>query len=124
MRRPHKVPLPARALDLLRDLQQLTGAGEYLFPSLVSISRPMSENTLNTALRRMGFSAEEMTSHGFRATFSTLANESGLWHPDAIERSLAHVEGNSVRRAYARGEHWEERVRLAEWWAGFLEKVH
>lgn len=123
MRRPHKMPLPARALDLLRDLQQLTGAGEYLFPSLVSISRPMSENTLNTALRRMGFSAEEMTSHGFRATFSTLANESGLWHPDAIERSLAHVEGNSVRRAYARGEHWEERVRLAEWWAGFLEKV-
>ena len=83
--------------------------------------RPMSENTLNTALRRIGFSAEEMTSHGFRATFSTLANESGLWNPDAIERALAHIEGNQIRRAYARGEHWEERVRMADWWAGFLE---
>lgn len=83
----------------------------------------MSENTLNTALRRMGFGADEMTSHGFRATFSTFANESGLWNPDAIERALAHVEENDTRRAYARGEHWDERVRMAEWWAGFLEQV-
>ena len=123
MRRPHRVPLPAQAVALLKDLQQLTGNGDLLFPSLVSAKRPMSENTLNTALRRMGVSAEEMTSHGFRATFSTLANESGLWNPDAIERALAHIEGNQVRRAYARGEHWEERVKMADWWAGFLEKV-
>lgn len=64
-----------------------------------------------------------MTAHGFRASFSTLANESGLWHPDAIERALAHVEKNEARRAYARGEHWEERVKLADWWAGFLDQL-
>lgn len=83
----------------------------------------MSESTWNAALRRMGYSGDEMTAHGFRATFSTLANESGLWHPDAIERQLAHVESNLVRRAYARGLHWEERVRMSEWWAGYLDEL-
>lgn len=121
MRRPHRVPLPNQAIVLLEELRPLTGSGTYLFPSLRSWQRPMSENTLNAALRRIGYSGEEMTAHGFRASFSTLANESGLWNPDAIKRALAHVEGNSVRRAYARGEHWEERVRLADWWAGFLD---
>ncbi len=123
MRRPHRVPLPARALVLLRQLQELNGNGELLFPSLRSFKKPMSENTLNAALRRMGFTSEEMTSHGFRATFSTLANESGLWNRDAIERALAHLETNEVRRAYARGEHWDERVRMADWWAGFLDEA-
>ncbi|MCF7698618.1 tyrosine-type recombinase/integrase [Loktanella sp. M215] len=121
MRRPHKVPLPSQAIAVIDELRALTGSGRYLFPSIRSAQRVMSENTLNAALRRMGFSAEEMTSHGFRATFSTLANESGLWNPDAIERALAHVEANQVRRAYARGEHWDERVRLADWWAGYLD---
>jgi integrase len=121
MRKPHRVPLPAQAVDLLRSLQGLTESGNFLFPSLRTVLKPMSENTLNAALRRMGYSGEEMTSHGFRATFSTLANESGLWNPDAIERALAHVEANEVRRAYARGEHWDERVRMADWWAGFLD---
>ncbi|MCR9149818.1 MAG: tyrosine-type recombinase/integrase [Rhodobacteraceae bacterium] len=123
MRRPHRVPLPGQAVTLLRDLSSLTGSGAFVLPSLVSTQRPMSENTLNTALRRMGFGADEMTSHGFRATFSTIANESGLWNPDAIERALAHVDKNAVRRAYTRGEHWDERVRLAEWWAGFLQEA-
>ena len=123
MRRDHLVPLPGQALALLEDLRELTGEGAYLFPSLRSWHRPMSENTLNAALRRMGYSGEEMTAHGFRASFSTLANESGLWNPDAIERALAHLEKNEVRRAYARGEHWEERVRLADWWARYLEDV-
>jgi integrase len=123
MRRPHRVHLPDAALALLSELRDLTGSGKYLFPSLRSVARPMSENTLNGALRRMGYSGEEMTAHGFRATFSTLANESGLWNPDAIERTLAHVEANEVRRAYARGEYWDERVRLADWWGGFLEKA-
>ena len=84
-------------------MKDLTGWGVLLFPSLRSSKRPISENTLNSALRRMGYTGKEMTSHGFRATFSTIANESGLWHPDAIERALAHVEQNVVRRAYARG---------------------
>ena len=123
MRKPHNVPLPALALTLLDELRPITGAGVLLFPSLRSWQRPMSENTLNAALRRMGYSGDEMTAHGFRASFSTLANESGLWNPDAIERALAHVEKNEVRRPYARGEHWDERVRLAEWWAGFLGEL-
>jgi integrase len=123
MRRPHRVPLPQPALELIEELRPLTGHGDYLFPSLRSLKRPMSENTLNAALRRIGYSGEEMTAHGFRASFSTLANESGLWNPDAIERALAHVEGNAVRRAYARVEHWDERVRMAGWWAGYLEEL-
>jgi integrase len=123
MRRPHRVPLPERAIALLKDLKTLTGHTDFLLPSLVSVKRVMSENTLNTALRRMGYGAEEMTAHGFRASFSTLANESGLWNPDAIERALAHVEANNVRRAYARCEHWEERVRMAAWWAERLEAL-
>ena len=123
MRRDHNVPLPAQAIALLDELRRMNGNGEYLFPSLRTWKRPMSENTLNAALRRMGYSGDEMTAHGFRASFSTLANESGLWNPDAIERALAHVEKNEVRRAYARGEHWDERIKLADWWAGYLDNV-
>ncbi|MFK5979542.1 MAG: integrase arm-type DNA-binding domain-containing protein [Rhizobiaceae bacterium] len=123
MRIEHAVPLPDRAVQLLLELKEETGQGRLLFPSIRSFHRPISENTLNGALRRLGYTGEEMTSHGFRATFSTLANESGLWHPDAIERALAHVERNEVRRAYARGAFWDERVRMAEWWASFLEEL-
>jgi integrase len=120
MRRNHNVPLQAQSVALLKELKAMGFNGEFLFPSLRTWTRPMSENTLNAALRRMGYAGDEMTAHGFRASFSTIANESGLWNPDAIERALAHVEKNEVRRAYARGEHWEERVRLADWWAGYL----
>lgn len=123
MRRDHNVPLQVPAIELLIELKAMGFNGEYLFPSLRTWTRPMSENTLNAALRRMGYAVDEMTAHGFRASFSTIANESGLWNPDAIERALAHVEKNGVRRAYARGEHWEERVRLAEWWAKELERM-
>lgn len=121
MRRDHNVPLTPQAIALLEELRPLTGECEFLFPSLNSWKRPMSENTLNAALRRMGYSGDDMTAHGFRASFSTLANESGLWNPDAIERALAHEERNEVRRAYARGEHWTNRVRLAAWWAEELD---
>lgn len=121
MRRPHCVPLPKSAVELLEKLRSITGNGELAFPSIRSHKRAMSDNTLNAALRRMGYASNEMTAHGFRATFSTLANESGLWNPDAIERALAHIESNEVRRAYARGEHWEERVRMADWWADELQ---
>jgi len=120
MRRDHNVPLPDQAIALLDELKTMNNKSEYLFPSLRAWTRPMSKNTLNAALRRLGYSGEEMTAHGFRASFSTLANESGLWNPDAIERALAHVEKNEVRRAYARGEHWEERIKLADWWADQL----
>ena len=121
MRRPHRVPLPEEAVDLIRTLQSASGQSAFLFPSLRSLHRPMSENTLNAALRRLGYSGQEMTAHGFRATFSTLANESNLWNPDAIERQLAHVEANAVRRAYDRGEHWEERRKMMDWWSDYLD---
>lgn len=123
MRREHRVPLPARAIAILRDLNRLTGNAPYVFPSVRSVHRPMSENTLNAALRRLGYDKDEMTAHGFRSSFSTLANESGLWREDAIERQLSHEEQNDVRRAYARGEHWDERVRMMDWWADQLTSL-
>jgi integrase len=121
MRRPHYVPLADPAVELLDQLSQLSPNPGLLFPSTKRASKPISENTLNGALRRMGYSRDEVTSHGFRTTFSTRANEAGKWNPDAIERALAHVDANKVRRVYARGEHWDERVRLSAWWAGKLD---
>jgi integrase len=123
MRRPHRTPLALRAMAILHELRQVTGHGRLLFPSVRSSARCMSENTLNAALRRMGFKNEDMTSHGFRASASSLLNESGLWNADAIERQLAHVDGDSVRRAYARGEFWDERVRMMPWWADRCEEM-
>jgi integrase len=117
MRKPHCVPLSERALTILRELQKLTGQGRFVFPSTRSTIRCMSENTLNAALRRMGFTNDDMTSHGFRASASSMLNEIGLWNADAIERQLAHVDAGSVRRAYARSDFWDERVRMMAWWA-------
>jgi integrase len=125
MRRPHRIPLPAQAVAILKDLHPATGHGAagLVFPGLRSVSRPISENTMNGALRRIGFSQEEATSHGFRSTFSTLANESGKWSVNAIEAALAHIEPNAVRRAYARGDYWDERVKLMTWWADHLDTL-
>ncbi|MFG1242023.1 tyrosine-type recombinase/integrase [Xanthobacter versatilis] len=123
MRRQHRTPLPRQAVEVLKTLQPVTDRGpdSLVFHATTSVLKPISENTLNVAIRRLGFTASEMTSHGFRAAFATLANESRKWHPDAIERQLAHVEGNNVRRAYTRGEHWEERISLMQWWADHLD---
>ncbi len=120
MRRPHQVPLPRRALEILKALREITGKSRFVFPGVRSLARPISENTLNAALRRLGYSKDEATAHGFRASAATLLNESGKWNPDAIERQLAHVEGNGVRRAYTRGEHWDERVKMMQWWEDHL----
>lgn len=81
----------------------------------------MSENTINAALRRLGYAGNEMTAHGFRAMASTLLNESGKWNPDAIERALAHKSSDGVRGAYHRGTHWAERVEMAQWWSDYLD---
>ncbi|KQZ28516.1 integrase [Mesorhizobium sp. Root552] len=121
MRREHKKPLPAAAVEILRYLHTLTGRGRLVFPSVQSSLRPMSENTLNSALRRMGFSSAEVSAHGFRATASTLLNECGKWQADAIEAELAHIGADEVRRVYHRASYWDERVRMAEWWAGQLD---
>ncbi|CAH0356251.1 integrase arm-type DNA-binding domain-containing protein [Sphingobium sp. CECT 9361] len=121
MRRPHKVPLTEQVLEMLAELEPITGGGAYLFPSIRSAERPITDNTLNAALRRLGYGKDEVTAHGFRATASTLLNEMGKWHPDAIERQLAHVESNDVRRAYARGAHWDERVKMMQHWSDYLD---
>ena len=122
-RRPHAVPLTRQVLSLLEELKELTGPSGYAFPSLYSSKRPMSENTVNLAFRRMGFDKTEVTAHGLRATASTLLNECGLWNPDAIERALAHGFSDAVRGAYHRGSHWPERVKMAQWWSDHLDTL-
>ncbi|HMP56949.1 MAG TPA: integrase arm-type DNA-binding domain-containing protein [Novosphingobium sp.] len=119
----HVVPLSRQALAVLSQARTLTGDGQYVFPSIRSHLRPMSENTVNAALRRMGYSGDEMTGHGFRAMASTLLNESNNWSPDAIERALAHKDKDAVRAAYHRGAHWQERVEMAQWWADYLDTL-
>jgi integrase len=123
MRRAHRVPLAPQALAILRDLKAITGSGRFLFPSVRSPDRSMSENTINAALRRLGFKKDEMTAHGFRSAASSMLNESGLWSADAIERQLAHVDTDSVRRAYARADYWDERVRMMDWWANKCDEL-
>jgi integrase len=123
MRREHRVPLSRQVLAVLQAQQVVSGGGAFVFPSVRTPRRPMSENTLNAALRRLGYAQDEATAHGFRASASTLLNESGQWGEDAIERQLAHIESNQVRRAYARGENWEERVRMMGWWADHLDQL-
>ncbi|MEQ9314377.1 MAG: site-specific integrase, partial [Henriciella sp.] len=120
MRREHTKPLPPLAVEILRTLKHETGSNYRAFPSSIARDKPISENTLNQALRRMGFDKHEHTSHGFRASASSLLNESGLWNADAIEAELGHVGADEVRRAYHRARYWDERVRMAEWWTEFV----
>jgi integrase len=119
----HAAPPSKQSIALLREAAELVGAGRYVFPSLRTPRKAMSENTVNAALRRLGFSGDEMTAHGFRAMASTLLNESGKWHPDAIERALAHKDNDSIRAAYHRGAHWKERVEMAQWWSDHLDML-
>lgn len=119
MRAEHRVPLSTQAVRVLRSMQLLSGAGTLVFPSPFYRSKPLSENTFNSALARMGFKGSA-TAHGFRALFSTVANECG-WNPDTIERQLAHIEGNKVRAAYHRSTYLEDRVKLMQWWADYLD---
>jgi len=123
MKAAHLVPLSTQAVEVLRWLHQLTGNGKYVFPSLRGASRHMSENTVNVALRSLGYSGDEMTGHGFRAMASSRLNELG-WNPDAIERQLAHAEANEVRAAYAHGaQYLDERKRMMQAWADYLDSV-
>ena len=124
MRRPHRVPLAPQTLAILRELREITGSSKYLFPSVRSWHRPISDNTLNAALRRLGYDKTELTVHGLRSTASVLLNESGKWHADAIERQLAHQEANEIRAAYTHAaEFWQERVRMMRWWADELDRL-
>lgn len=123
MRKDHLVPLSRQAIAILNDARAATGGKGYVFPSIRTRSRPMSDNTINAGLRRLGYTTDEMTAHGFRAMASTLLNESGKWHPDAIERALAHGDSDKVRAAYHRGAHWKERVEMAQWWSDYLDQL-
>jgi integrase len=120
MRREHVVPLSTQVVNILKQVPKSKRSG-LVFKA--SGAKPLCENTLNLALRRLGFGQDEMTSHGFRATASTLLNESGMWSPDAIERALAHGDNGSVRAAYHRGAHWQERVQMAQWWSDYLDTL-
>lgn len=123
MRRPHAVPLSRQVLAYLAELHALTGPEGFVFPAFHTSRRPLSENTVNQAFRRMGYAVGEVTAHGLRTTASTLLNESGKWSPDAIERSLAHADKDAVRGTYNRGFYWEERVAMHQWWSDYLDQL-
>jgi integrase len=122
MRRPHRVPLSRQSLEIIRGLHEITGNGRLVFPSVRTVLRPISENTVNAALRRLGYAKEDMSGHGFRSMAATRLNEMGQWNPDAIERQLAHQEVNAVRRAYTHAaEFWAERVQMMQAWSDYLD---
>ncbi len=122
MREKHVVPLSRQAIEILHELQPLTGEGRFLFPSPRSWDRPMSENAVLAALRRMGYSGDQMTGHGFRSMASTLLNEQG-WNRDAIERQLAHAERDEIRAAYNYAQHMPERRKMMQAWADYLDEL-
>jgi integrase len=122
MRATHIVPLSTRAIAILQELRTLTGNGPYVFPSIRSLRRPMSNNTVLGALRRLGYDKDEMTGHGFRSMASTLLNEQG-WNRDAIERQLAHAERNNIRAAYNYAEYLPERRKMMQHWADYLDSL-
>jgi integrase len=122
MKIPHIIPLSRQALDILRELHPLTGNGNYVFPSEQTKARSMSDNTVNAALRRLGYGVGEMTGHGFRSMASTLLNERG-WDRDAVERQLAHTEKDNVRAAYNYAQYLPERRRMMQAWADYLDEL-
>ena len=122
MKRIHIVPLAEQAIAILRQIQPVTGQGKYVFPSVRSRERAMSENTITAALRRMGFTKEEMTAHGFRGMASTLLHENGF-KSDVIEAQLAHAQRNKVKAAYNHAEYLSERAEMMNWWADYLDEL-
>ena len=117
----HKIPLPRQAIEILKPLKQLTGKRPFVFES-IKPGRPLSENTINTALRSMGYDSEMMVGHGFRATASTLLHEMG-WPPEVIELQLAHRQRNQVAAAYNRSARIEERTAMMQQWADYLDNL-
>ncbi len=123
-RRVHVVPLAEQTLALLAELKALTGVGKYCFPGMQDRSRPMCENTINAALRRLGYDTQnDQSAHGFRSSFSTMAHGSGLFRPEVVEVQLAHKHGDAVRLAYDRGDFLDERRKLMAWWADRCDQM-
>ena len=123
MRREHQVPLSRQALAVLLEMRQLKFHDSIVFPSMMSGKKYLSENSMNSALRRMDVGKLEHTAHGFRSTASTMLNESGEFSGDAIESQLAHLDSRTVRRVYNRAQYWDERVRMMQWWADRLDEL-
>ncbi|MBB4216257.1 integrase [Rhizobium sp. BK212] len=121
MRREHHVPLSRQAIEVIRHMEDLFGDKPNVFPSMMSGKALLSENSMNSALRRMGVGDEEHTAHGFRSSASSILNESGAFSADAIEAQLAHLDSREVRRIYNRATYWDERVRMMQWWADMLD---
>jgi integrase len=120
---PHIVPLSTQALAILRELQPATGRGRYVFPSVRSSQRPMSDNAILAALRRMGIAKEEMSGHGFRAMARTILDEVLGFRPDFIEHQLAHAVRDPNGRAYNRTAHLPERRKMMQAWADYLDRL-
>jgi integrase len=118
----HIVPLSRQALTILLELQPLTGGGRWVFPGVRRNGEPMSENTVNAALRRLGYDRDTMTAHGFRSMASTILHERG-WESDVIERQLSHGEKNEVKAAYNHAEHLPKRREMMQAWADFLDSL-
>ena len=123
MRLPHRVPLSKQALAVLAELRTITGGGKFVFASSTKSAQPFNKNALNDTLRRIGYEHDQHVSHGFRSVFSTSANDSGSWTPDAVELQLAHVEHNKVRGAYNRAQRWLERCEMMQWYADHLDEL-
>ena len=123
LRVEHLVPLPNQALILLQDLHKITRESEFVFPGDRNPKQPMSNNTLlYGGIYRMGLRSRA-TIHGFRSLASSILNESGKWNPDAIERQLAHSEKDQVRAAYNRANYLDERRRMMQWYADYLDEL-
>ena len=122
MRKIHHVPLSRQAVNILNEMQKYSGKEGYVFPQYYNSKKAMSENTLLYFSNRLGYSGRH-TIHGFRSVASTVLNESRKWHPDVIERQLAHQESNKVRKAYNRAEHLDERRKMMGWWSDYIESL-
>jgi len=120
---PHIVPLATQVIEILEELRPITGRQEFVFPGIRGAGRPMSENTINAALRRMGFDRETMTGHGFRAMARTILDEVLGFRPDFIEHQLAHAVRDPLGRAYNRTSHLQDRKVMMQAWADYLAQL-
>jgi integrase len=123
MRRPHRVPLARQALAAFEELRALTGKGKYVCASAFDPKQPLQKNAFSDALQKLGYARDEMSPHGFRAVASTTLNEMNRWPIDVIERQLAHLERNAVRRVYNRAVYWPQRVEMMQAWADYLDQL-
>lgn len=123
MRQPHIVPLSTQAVTILKELHPLTGRSKYIFPCVKTITRPMSDNTINSALKRLGYDSNEMTAHGFRATARTILDETLGFRPDIIEHQMAHAVKDPNGRAYNRTSHLQARREMMQKWSDYLDEL-